>query len=325
MNELILSWLKHAKTYYRKPDGTPTSEVECYKMPLRVLKELYGSTPAGSFGPQEFKTVREAMIGKGWVRKSINRHLERIRRIFRWAGEQGIVAAEIYHRLRCVSGLKIGRSEARESDPVKPAPEAFVNAAKEHAAPPVRAMIDLQLLTAMRPGEVCAMRGCDLETGGKTWIFRPPSHKNEHHGHVREVYLGPKAQEVVEPFLKTNLEAYIFSPMEARQWQHQRMRQQRKSKVQPSQVNRKKARPKRTPGNRYDVHSYRRAIKYACRRANVPVWHPHQLRHNAATNLRKEYGIEMARIILGHSSIATSELYAEMDRTAAQEVIAKVG
>jgi site-specific recombinase XerD len=49
------------------------------------------------------------------------------------------------------------------------------------------------------------------------------------------------------------------------------------------------------------------------------------LRHNAATNLRKEFGVELARIILGHATAFTTEIYAEADRMQAMEVIGKVG
>jgi integrase len=54
-------------------------------------------------------------------------------------------------------------------------------------------------------------------------------------------------------------------------------------------------------------------------------WHPHQLRHNAATFLRKEFGLEIARIILGHRSMAMAEVYAEADQEKALEVIGRVG
>lgn len=54
-------------------------------------------------------------------------------------------------------------------------------------------------------------------------------------------------------------------------------------------------------------------------------WHPHQLRHNAATFLRKEFGLETARIILGHRSAAITEVYAEMDQEKALEAIVRVG
>ncbi len=58
-------------------------------------------------------------------------------------------------------------------------------------------MIELQLLTGMRPAEVCAMRGCDIDTSGKMWLYRPASHKTQHHGYDRTVFLGPKAQAIV--------------------------------------------------------------------------------------------------------------------------------
>lgn len=62
-----------------------------------------------------------------------------------------------------------------------------------------------------------------------------------------------------------------------------------------------------------------------CVRASVPHWFPHQLRHNFATRVRKEYGIEVARILLGHRSAAITEVYAEVDRTKAMSVVAKIG
>ncbi|MCD4824639.1 MAG: tyrosine-type recombinase/integrase [Phycisphaerae bacterium] len=54
-------------------------------------------------------------------------------------------------------------------------------------------------------------------------------------------------------------------------------------------------------------------------------WHPHQLRHNAATELRKEFGLEAARVILGHRSAAITEVYAEMDRQKTIDAMMKVG
>ena len=57
------------------------------------------------------------------------------------------------------------------------------------------------------------------------------------------------------------------------------------------------------PGVRYNVASYRKAIQSACRKAGVANWHPHQLRHTAATEIRKRFGLEATRIILGHEDM----------------------
>ena len=54
-------------------------------------------------------------------------------------------------------------------------------------------------------------------------------------------------------------------------------------------------------------------------------WHPNQLRHTAATRIRKRHGVEMARIILGHSTAFTTEIYAEVDRKKAVDVIGAMG
>jgi integrase len=59
--------------------------------------------------------------------------------------------------------------------------------------------------------------------------------------------------------------------------------------------------------------------------AGVPQWHPHQLRHTAATDLRKQFDVETARIVLGHRTAFTTEIYAEADRAKALAAVATVG
>lgn len=180
------------------------------------------------------------------------------------------------------------------------------------------------------------MRGCDLDTSSKVWVFTPMTHKGEHYGCRRQIYLGPKAQEIINDFLKPDLTAFLFSPAEADAERKAKQNQNRKTPMTPSQRRRaeqairrvERGKRKRPPRERYDSQSYARAIKYAIKQAYRPDgmtstefmkwkppqhWHPHQLRHNAATWLRKEFGIEIARIILGHKSPAITEVYAELD------------
>ena len=67
------------------------------------------------------------------------------------------------------------------------------------------------------------------------------------------------------------------------------------------------------------------AIQRACRRAGVPVWTPHQLRHTRATVIRQEFDIEAAQIILGHSKPDTTLIYAERDLAKARRIMAAIG
>jgi integrase len=54
-------------------------------------------------------------------------------------------------------------------------------------------------------------------------------------------------------------------------------------------------------------------------------WHPHQLRHSAATTIRREAGLDTARTVLGHSSLNVAEVYAERDENVAREIMARIG
>src|SRR5436190_668846 len=104
---------------------------------------------------------------------------------------------------RCMAGC---RSEARESKPVKPVPESFVDAIRLKVSPQIWAMIELQRYTGMRPGEVTAMRTSDIDTSGKVWVYSPTAHKTAYRGHSRQIYLGPRAQAVLKAWLRTDLD-----------------------------------------------------------------------------------------------------------------------
>jgi hypothetical protein len=57
----------------------------------------------------------------------------------------------------------------------------------------------------------------------------------------------------------------------------------------------------------------------------LPPWHPHQLRHTKATEIRRAVGLDAARAVLGHRSPAVTEVYAELDQTKAAEVMERLG
>jgi integrase len=329
INELILGfWNRYAQQQYRHPDGTPTGELDNYRDSLRTLRQLYGATLARDFGPLALKAVRQAMIDAGLARTTINQRIGRIVRLYKWAVENELVPSTVYQALKAVRGLRKGRSAARETRPVKPVPEADVEAIRPFVARPVWAMVQLQRITGMRPGEVCRMRTCDLNISWSVWIYTPAGgHKTAHHGHERRIYLGPRAQEVLRPWLRTNTASYLFSPREAveeRLAERRRLREVTSRGVTRKGKGRARA-PGRAPGERYRPQTYHHAVQYGCRRAGVPAWHPHQLRHNAATWLRREFGVEVARVILGHGRLETTEIYAEADRHKAMAVMERVG
>ena len=182
-----------------------------------------------------------------------------------------------------------------------------------------------QRWTGCRPGEAVILRPCDVDTKGAVWIYRPPRHKTQHHGRDRLILIGPIAQAALQPFLDRDPAAYCFSPADSVAERQQQKRLARKTKVQPSQRNRKKMSPVRKPGERYSVTSYRKAVTRTCDRYDIPHWHPNQLRHTRATELQASSGIEAAQHILGHADAKVTQIYAERDIKMASQVVSKTG
>ena len=248
-----------AEKHYRRLDGTPTNEINEVKASIRPLNHLYGTLPAASFGPLALKAIRQLMID-GYEhpkyghqvplsRGVINHRLARIKRMFRWAVENELVSGSVYHALTAVRGLQRGRSEAREAPGVHPVARAVVEDTLPLFWPTMRDMVRLQLETGMRPGELVTMRGCDIDMTGKTWLYSPPQHKNLHHGHGRAIAIGPRAQEIIQRHLTMNTGAILFSPRAVMEEKAVALRAKRKTKVQPSQQNRRKKNPKKRPAN----------------------------------------------------------------------------
>jgi integrase len=231
----------------------------------------------------------------------------------------------VLQALKAIKGLKRGRTEAKEGKKVLPVAEAWVDAVEPFVSRQIWAMIQLQRYTGMRPTEVCVMRSIDVNTTGKLWEYRPIENKMEHHDRQRIVQLGPRAQRVLAGWLRTDVEAFIFSPREAMEEYWRQARAERKSPVQPSQKSRKKTRPKRTPGDRYTYHSYSRAIRTACVRAGTPHWAPNQLRHLLGTMVRKEMGLEASQCVLGHARADVTQVYAERDTELARAAMERLG
>jgi integrase len=218
-------------------------------------------------------------------------------------------------------------------------------------------MARLQRLTGMRPGEVVIMRALDLDTTGKVWLYRPGSdegphgrHKTAWRGHTRVIPIGPQAQQVLKDWLRPNITEYLFQPCEVEAARDRERGLARKTPRPPSQASRRPMRrPRRAPGVRYSVSSYDKAVTRgiaaantaracerckalppadrceACQAGAVPRWHPNQLRHTKATEIRREAGLDAARAVLGHRSPAITQVYAELDMAKAASIMERLG
>lgn len=373
VSDIIYEYWRFAKGYYS------ASSLYSIKIALRVLRELHGSTPAASFGPNALRVVREAMIHgrpeganprEPWARKTVNTRIGNIQRMFQWAASRELIDAGLFHALRTLPPLKRGRSKAVDHEPVKPVAREVVEAIKPFVSRQVAALIDLQLLTGARPGELLHLCACEIDTGGTSgvWVYRPKQHKNAYREKERALYFGPRAQGVLRGFmLERPLDAFLFSPSDAEVERRARLTEKRRTYLSCGNRVGSAVRdePIHLPGETYTTASYRRAIERGCdwafpappplcrlelesgrfegegalmarlspdQRSQLEAWrkarrwHPHQLRHLAATEIRAEFGLEASSLVLGHASTTlTDQVYAERDERKVLEVVRRIG
>ncbi len=324
VTELVARYWEWASGYYVK-NGRPTGQLPKLQQSIRILRELYGSTPATLFGPLAMRAVQKYCSQSGRCRNYVNAICGEVRRLFKWSASHEILPASVYEALRTVPGLQRGRCQARETEPIRPVSDAVVEAALPYLPVVVADMVRFQRLAGSRPSETCNIRPADVDTSGEVWVYVPAEHKTEHHGRERRIFIGPRAQDVLRPYLLRAADVYCFSPADSERKRIAEMRDLRKSKVQPSQVDRSKAKPMRKAKDRYTKDSYNRAIHRACIKAGIMPWSPNQLRHAVATAIRRSHGIEAAQTVLGHSRADVTQVYAERDWKKAADVMRTIG
>ena len=284
--ELMLVFLRHAEAHYVK-DGKVTAEVDCIKSAIRPLVKLYGELSVEDFGPLALKAVRQKMIDGGTMcRTFINKSVGRIRRAFRHGVENELVEPAVLQKLEAVAPLLAGRTEAKDHAPREVVPQESIDLVRQNVPEMTRDLIDLMLLTGSRPGEMVKLTGAMIDRSGDIWIAKLTDHKMVHCGKQRVLIFGPKAQLILRRYLPKDQSKRLFH----------------------------------IARNTFSNH-----ITAACDELKVARFSAHWLRHNAASRLREEHGLDVAQIMLGHSSANMTELYAHLNLNKAIEVARDAG
>lgn len=314
---VCLAFLDHAAVYYRRADGVRTNEYRLFATALAVLEPEH-HLPASEFGRAHLAAVRDRMIDRGWSRQHVNAQVRRIRSAWRWAEEQEHIPEGSWGRLRILSGLKRGRSAAPEQAAVLPVTDADVTATLPHLTPTVARMVKFQRLTGCRPAEVCGLDWGEIDRSGETWCARPAQHKTAHHGAVRSISIGPAARAILgEPG-----QGAVFSPRSASK--EAAVARRNPDRPEGYRERRRTLAPQRFRVS-YTTAGYGLAIRRACARAGVTPWSPNQLRHSSLTEFRARYGLEVARVIGGHESAVTTEIYAAVNMGPVLRAVEQIG
>lgn len=340
VGQLATAYLRWAASYYVKR-GAPTATVAVAARAIAYLRlaRLTAFAPT-EFGPMRLAAFQGYLCGlvtaenprrpqrQRLTRTTMNEYVRSIVAMFKWGASREAYPESVWLALRTVKPLArhrapdVGVPPPREGRKRRPPPPGAVEAALPYMPTPVRSMVELEALSACRPGEICAMRAGDLRPTADPQVLaydvRPESNKVDHHEIVRTVYLGPKAVALLTPWLAgLEPEDYVFSPRRVEYLRNAARRAARTTPLWPSHTTavrrrRRGQRPARW-GECYTVDSYRRAVERSCDYAGVPRWTPGQLRHSGASHFANREDLLTARAILGHTDVRTTMNYVVAD------------
>lgn len=348
--ELGLAFLQWAENRFGAASHREC-ELAHWKRIVRTLRVHFGTLPVAEFGPAKLKLIR-GVFERGEMpkadgskpdkprpqaRRFVNANIQRVRRIFRFGVESELVPAGVWHALQAVEGIRRGTAGVKEGRISQPADGEAVAAILPKLSPDIRAIIELLWLTGARSGEIAAMRTGDIDTRGDVWKYRVREHKTARFGAERVIPLGPRAQAIVKPLMRAELEAFVFSPKRTVEERSAAALAARPARGVHRIKSRRKAaeRRKRTWREKYApeviLHAVRRALEDVNAERIADGLEPfrrftvHEIRHAAATRIREQFGLDFAQGALGHKSLAASQIYAKLAETKAVEVARKIG
>ncbi len=319
-----------ARGRYQK-NGRPTSQRAYIDNVCNALKEHAGSVPVTRTTEATLVAWRENLEqDQKLTRGGINRKVTMAVQAFRWGKSRGLVPKSVWAEVSSLEPLRRGEVGDR---PEKGRPRRAVTADEvakvaEHAAPQVAAMLTLQSLTGMRPGEVCGLRWADIDQkpvdgdGLGCWLYRVASAKTAHHGHETRYLLPPAAQRILLHY-KALPTAYVFSPRTAMEERRNRLREARQTPP-TQQMRDRDATPAREYANRWDINQYRRACLRACERAGIEPFTPHEVRHGFVTWAANNLSLGAAAMAANHRNVTTTQRYVHVHATDALSVAAAV-
>ena len=295
--DLCAAWDAHCKEYY-KGSSTAVNAI----LDVRMFRDLFGSSAVSELTHADMLLLRDALVRSGASRTTVNTRLWRVKFMLGWALDEALITATVKAELTQVKGVKRGRTAAVERPPVRPVDDATIAATLEHMMPNTADMVRVHRLTGMRPCELCALRWSQIDTSRLPWVYRVPSEANKNDwrgelGQPRVVCIGPRARAILERHKGGG--DVPFSPLRA---MSEYLETRRAARSTPIYGKRKNApHVPRVLGERWTSDAYTKTIRAACVKAGITPWGSNRLRHAFGTDVRRAFGLEAARAVLGHT------------------------
>jgi integrase len=288
----------------------------------------------------------KARICTGYTlaRPTVNEYLRIVIRMFIWGLAQGFVDPRVPPQLAAVPKVRKGRPPAYGLRPLREhrkrggIPRDFIRRVRPFCPLTLRIMLNVQLATGMRPSELCHIRPMHLkptrEPRAMLYHVPPEANKTSHVEGAggagdRVVPIGPRSLRLLRAIWPDDPREYFFSPKREHARRMLARRQDRRTVMYPSHAPELRLTRKRrggvraiTLGEHYTRDSYRRALTRACEAARaseiqsgvdpaaaVHTFGPYELRHMRACDIATREDLHVAKAVLGHASVQTTQLY----------------
>ena len=291
--------------------GKPNIRLDELRYALKALTENCGDMKLSAFGPKALAVSRTKMLGR-YSKEMVHRFEMALLKMFKWALSQELLTPD---RFTAITSLeKIKHEMKPRSERTQPVTQEQFEAVLPFVSPVVNAMLRVQVLTGMRPGELVIMRWCDIDCSGDVWVYYPAEHKTQDMGFTRAVFLSKPAQEIIKRFPRPDPSKWIFAAEYQRGWAT--WMEKPRTTPMPSRYYAAGSIGRQNPFR--TTRKYSDTVSVGCKKAFGKLcWHPHQLRHTFATKIRATHGLEVAQVLLGHATITATQVYAQRNLDAA--------
>ena len=241
---------------------------------MKELNLLWADMDAESFRPAHLKAVRTAIINKGQVRRTANKRTQQIIACFGWAVVEGLIDSTVWYALKALKPVPKGRENAVDKPSKRPVSDECFHLTLEHASFEVASALRVLALTGMRTGELLQMRPQDVDMTGAHWIYRPQSHKTQAKTGDTLIAIPAVATAILIAHMPKSFSEPWFPCCSS--W-------------------------------------LRNAVKRICLAHDIPLWHPHQLRHRFVTKVSNAINDKAAQTLARHHDPKMTDHYTARD------------
>ncbi len=266
----------------------PSSATEDARMLNKDVRPAWGDRKASSITRGDVLELLDGVVGRGSP-ITANRLLAVVRKMFRWAVRQGIIATSPASEID-----RPGGKEASRDRVLSPTEIAEVWQTAGELESPYFQLVRLLLVTGQRRGEVAGMSRRELDLDAKLWTIPRARTKN---GLDHEVPLSAVALDILRPLLPADNQRQFLFTSGRRGDQPIREFKNAKRRLDAEILKARRERAKATGANPAEV-------------SPMPHWTLHDLRRTMRTGLSKlRLEAEISERVLNHVPAGVRRTY----------------